>query len=154
MTSWHGSRFVSASCGIATLPRNADEFTPHRVPKDVSPKNTRVCRLPLRSSPLRRRIGLGKSPYWPSTVMQKVIKTAARGAGILKHIGWHMFQRTTATWLLANGGPSARTSALLRLISLHSWNWRAATWKWSRQFNRPLWSLGWTRISYFSPLSS
>src|SRR6266849_10472662 len=42
MTSWHCSRLVLASCGHPNDPlRDADEFTPHRVPEDV-PKNALV----------------------------------------------------------------------------------------------------------------
>ena len=57
---------------------------------------------------------LGKNPYWPSTIMQKVIQPAARGAGILKHIGWHTFRRTTATWLVANGESVKTAQELMR----------------------------------------
>jgi integrase len=56
----------------------------------------------------------GQMPYWPGTVMQKVIQPAAREAGIQKHIGWHTFRRTTATWLLANGASVKTAQDLLR----------------------------------------
>src|SRR5882757_7758754 len=37
---WHCSRLVFASCGHPNDPqREADEFTPHRVPEDVPPKS-------------------------------------------------------------------------------------------------------------------
>lgn len=55
----------------------------------------------------------GQMPYWPGTVMQKVIQPAAREAGIQKHIGWHTFRRTTATWLLANGASVKTAQELL-----------------------------------------
>jgi integrase len=60
---------------------------------------------------------LGAKPYWPSTVMQKVIKPAARNAGILKSIGWHSFRRSTATWLVANGETVKTAQELMRHAS-------------------------------------
>jgi integrase len=57
---------------------------------------------------------LGRNPYWPSTVLQKVIQPAAREAGILKRIGWHTFRRTTATWLLANRETIKTAQELMR----------------------------------------
>ncbi|SFS10757.1 Site-specific recombinase XerD [Granulicella pectinivorans] len=60
---------------------------------------------------------LGAKPYWPSTVLQKVIQPAAREAGILKRIGWHTFRRTTATWLLANGETVKTAQELMRHAS-------------------------------------
>ncbi|HWB32946.1 MAG TPA: site-specific integrase [Acidobacteriaceae bacterium] len=56
----------------------------------------------------------GRNPYWPSTVLQKVIQPAARDAGIQKRIGWHTFRRTTATWLLANGETIKTAQELMR----------------------------------------
>ncbi len=40
---------------------------------------------------------LGKKPYWPQTVLEKIIRPAALKAGISKVIGWHTFRRTAAT---------------------------------------------------------
>lgn len=60
---------------------------------------------------------LGAKPYWPSTVLQKVIQPAAREAGILKRVGWHTFRRTTATWLLANGETIKTAQELMRHAS-------------------------------------
>jgi integrase len=60
---------------------------------------------------------LGAKPYWPSTVMQKVIKPAARNAGILKPLGWHSFRRSTATWLVANGETVKTAQELMRHAS-------------------------------------
>lgn len=57
---------------------------------------------------------LGKNPYWPSTVLQRVIQPAARDAGILKRIGWHTFRRSVATWLLANGETIKTAQELMR----------------------------------------
>ena len=57
---------------------------------------------------------LGRNPYWPSSVLQKVIQPAAREAGIPRRIGWHTFRRTTATWLLANGETVKTAQELMR----------------------------------------
>jgi integrase len=45
----------------------------------------------------------GTQPYWPDSLMRKVIRPAAVRAGISKHIGWHTFRHTYATLLKANG---------------------------------------------------
>jgi integrase len=45
----------------------------------------------------------GRTPYWPGTVLEKVIQPAPREAGITKTIGWHTFRRTIATQVVANG---------------------------------------------------
>jgi integrase len=45
----------------------------------------------------------GKQPYWPDSLMRKVIRTAAVRAGITKHVGWHTFRHSYATLLKANG---------------------------------------------------
>jgi integrase len=60
---------------------------------------------------------LGKNPYWPSTVLQKVIQPAARDLGIVKRIGWHTFRRTVATWLMANRETVTTAQNLLRHAS-------------------------------------
>jgi integrase len=57
---------------------------------------------------------LGAKPYWPSTVMQKVIQPAARDQGMTKRIGWHTFRRSNATWLLSNGESVKTAQELLR----------------------------------------
>lgn len=57
---------------------------------------------------------VGRSPYYPGTVLQKVIRPAALGAGISKRIGWHTFRRTTATWLMANGETVKTAQELMR----------------------------------------
>jgi integrase len=56
----------------------------------------------------------GRTPYWPSTVLAKVIQPPALEAGITKRIGWHTFRRTTATWLLANGESIKTAQELMR----------------------------------------
>jgi integrase len=45
----------------------------------------------------------GKQPYWPDSLMRRVIRPAAVRAGITKHIGWHTFRHSLATLLKANG---------------------------------------------------
>ena len=45
----------------------------------------------------------GKQPYWPDSLMRRVIRPAAVRAGISKHIGWHTFRHSLATLLKANG---------------------------------------------------
>lgn len=57
---------------------------------------------------------VGRFPYYPGTVLQKVIRPAALGAGIQKRIGWHTFRRTTATWLMANGETVKTAQELMR----------------------------------------
>jgi integrase len=57
---------------------------------------------------------VGRAPYWPGTVMQKVIQPVAIEAGIQKRIGWHTFRRTTATWLMANGANVKTAQELMR----------------------------------------
>ena len=36
----------------------------------------------------------GTQPYWPDSMLRKMIRPAAVRAGITKHIGWHSFRRT------------------------------------------------------------
>jgi len=45
----------------------------------------------------------GKKPYWPNTLLRKIIRPAAVSAGIKKRIGWHTFRHTYSTMLIANG---------------------------------------------------
>jgi len=45
----------------------------------------------------------GKHPRRPDMVLAKVIRPAARRAGIKKRIGWHTFRHTYSTMLIANG---------------------------------------------------
>jgi integrase len=45
----------------------------------------------------------GVKPYSPDTLLSKVIRPAAKRAGIAKRIGWHTFRHTFATLLKANG---------------------------------------------------
>jgi integrase len=59
----------------------------------------------------------GKQPYWPDSLLRKVIRPAAVRAGITKHIGWHSFRRTLATLLQANGASVKSTQDILRHAS-------------------------------------
>lgn len=45
----------------------------------------------------------GQQPLWPSSAMSKHIRPAAKRAGILKHVRWHVFRHSFATLLKANG---------------------------------------------------
>jgi integrase len=40
--------------------------------------------------------------YWPDILLAKIIRPAARRAGIKKRIGWHTFRHTFSTLLVAN----------------------------------------------------
>jgi integrase len=46
---------------------------------------------------------MGRQPYWPDSLMRKVIRPAAVRAGITKRVGWHTFRHSYATLLKANG---------------------------------------------------
>jgi integrase len=59
----------------------------------------------------------GRQPYWPDSVLRKVIRPAALRAGISKHIGWHSFRRTLASLLQENGEAVKVTQDMLRHAS-------------------------------------
>jgi integrase len=59
----------------------------------------------------------GTQPYWPDSLLRKVIRPAAVRAGISKHIGWHSFRRTLATLLQASGASVKATQDILRHAS-------------------------------------
>jgi integrase len=59
----------------------------------------------------------GSQPYWPDSLLRKVIRPAAVRAAISKRIGWHSFRRTLATLLQANGASVKATQDLLRHAS-------------------------------------
>src|ERR1035437_6958940 len=59
----------------------------------------------------------GTQPYWPDSMLRKVIRPAAVRAGITKHIGWHSFRRSLATLLQANGVSVKATQDALRHAS-------------------------------------
>jgi integrase len=45
----------------------------------------------------------GKQPLWPSSAMANHIRPAAKRAGIVKHVRWHVFRHSFATLLKGNG---------------------------------------------------
>jgi integrase len=56
----------------------------------------------------------GCQPYWPCSLLRKVVRPAAVRAGITKHIGWHTLRRTMATLLVAQGVAVKLTQEMLR----------------------------------------
>ena len=58
----------------------------------------------------------GKDPYWPGTVLAKIIQPAAVRAGICKKVGWHTFRHTYSTlWLgMARTSKWCRNSCAMR----------------------------------------
>jgi len=50
-------------------------------------------------------------------LLRKVIRPAAKRAGVSKHIGWHSFRRTLATLLQASGASVKATQDMLRHAS-------------------------------------
>lgn len=65
------------------------------------------------ASPYRQ----GKLPFWPDTVLQKVVRPAAQRAGIIKRIGWLTFRHTFSTLLVANGENVKVVQELMRHAS-------------------------------------
>ena len=59
----------------------------------------------------------GKYPFWPDSVLQRVIRPAAQRAGIKKRIGWHTFRHTFSTMLVANGENIKVVQELMRHAS-------------------------------------
>jgi integrase len=45
----------------------------------------------------------GKVPVWPSSLLADHIQPAVRRAGVQKHVSWHVFRRSYATLLKAEG---------------------------------------------------
>lgn len=45
----------------------------------------------------------GGQPLWPSSAMSKRIRPAAKRAGIMKHVRWHVFRHSFAKLLKGNG---------------------------------------------------
>ena len=56
----------------------------------------------------------GRQPYWPGTLLQKVLQPTARELGITKRVGWHTFRRSFATLLHASGASVKTTQELMR----------------------------------------
>jgi integrase len=59
----------------------------------------------------------GRKPYWGQSLMATHIRRVARGAGIIKKIGWHTFRHTCATLLRASGADIKVVQELLRHAS-------------------------------------
>ncbi len=60
---------------------------------------------------------MGRTPYWPGMILERVIQPAAVDAGISKRIGWHTFRRTIATLLLSSGADIKVAQELMRHAS-------------------------------------
>jgi integrase len=56
----------------------------------------------------------GRQPYWPDSLLRRVIRPAALKAGITKRIGWHTFRHSFSTLLRANGEDIKVVQELLR----------------------------------------
>jgi integrase len=56
----------------------------------------------------------GRQPLWPEALMKNHIVSAARRAGITKHINWHVFRHTFSTLLASNGEDMKTVQSLLR----------------------------------------
>jgi integrase len=60
----------------------------------------------------------GKLPIWSNTSLQKVLKPAAKRAGITKKIGWHTFRHTYSTLLSECGDDVKVVQELMRHAKL------------------------------------
>jgi integrase len=56
----------------------------------------------------------GRQPLWPEALMKNHILPAAKRAGIIKPLNWHVFRRTFSTLLAANGEDMKTVQSLLR----------------------------------------
>jgi len=56
----------------------------------------------------------GRQPYWPDSLLRRVIRPAALKAGITKRIGRHIFRHSFSTLLRANGEDIKVVQELLR----------------------------------------
>jgi integrase len=65
------------------------------------------------------RVDHGQHPVWPDVVLQKIIRPAAKRAGIIKRFGWHTFRHTYSTLLIANGENVKVVQELMRHASSH-----------------------------------
>jgi integrase len=59
----------------------------------------------------------GKFPYWPDVLLLKIIRPAARRAGIDKRIGWHTFRHSYSSLLVSNGENVKVVQELMRHAS-------------------------------------
>ena len=65
------------------------------------------------------RVDKGRHPMWPDIVLQKIVRPAAKRAGITKRFGWHTFRHTYSTLLIANGENVKVVQELMRHASSH-----------------------------------
>ncbi len=56
----------------------------------------------------------GRQPYWPDSLLRKVVRPAAARAGITARLGWHTFRRTLATLLQGNAESVKVTQDMMR----------------------------------------
>jgi integrase len=56
----------------------------------------------------------GQQPFWPCSMLRKIIRPAAIRAKITKRIGWHTLRRTLATLLVGQGTSVKLTQEMLR----------------------------------------
>jgi len=59
-------------------------------------------------------------PYWQETVAFRLIKPAARKAGLGEDIGWHTFRHTYRTWLDSAGASTPIQKELMRHASIQT----------------------------------
>ncbi|HEY1801051.1 MAG TPA: site-specific integrase [Terriglobales bacterium] len=62
----------------------------------------------------------GATPYWPDSVLSKIIQPAAKRAQLTKHVGWHTFRHSYSTLLRANGTDVKVQSELLRHANIQT----------------------------------
>jgi integrase len=60
----------------------------------------------------------GLRPFWPDITLAKVIRPAAREAGIRKRFGWHTFRHSFSTLLVGNGENVKVIQELMRHASV------------------------------------
>ena len=56
----------------------------------------------------------GEEPYWPDSLLKRIVQPAAKRAGITKRIGWHSMRHTYSTLLRANGADIKVQQELMR----------------------------------------
>lgn len=59
----------------------------------------------------------GRFPYWPQTIMRRIIQPAAAAVGITKRIGWHTFRHTFSTLIKSLGVDAKIVQELMRHAS-------------------------------------
>jgi len=56
----------------------------------------------------------GTSPYWPDSLLKKIVQPAVKRAEITKRVGWHSMRHTYSTLLRANGADIKVQQELMR----------------------------------------